>query len=252
MKVKEILTEIRRLKVSAAEYHYSMYPPDILSWKPLPGGSDLVWAETYQGDRLLIFIAEKIPPGSILKNDSHNLKKSYEKGINILGVLETSKTEQFQILDDSYQVDNIFVVKQARNRGIGKSLYGVFLSILKHTLISGADQTAAGRRAWLNLSQIPNVEIKGVIYVDDKHLGPSTEKDMKILASTAVVKADAIIDSIMHLGGEFLGKDGDVFYFGFDVVPGTGELKAAVKNQLSNIYVNDTVRSPVLFARWNN
>jgi GNAT superfamily N-acetyltransferase len=62
---------------------------------------------------------------------------------------------------DAWRVNTIAVDPKYRNRGLGKSLYGIALSILRLTLEAGDTQTQHGQRMWLMLNSIPGVEVVG-------------------------------------------------------------------------------------------
>jgi hypothetical protein len=53
----------------------------------------------------------------------------------------------------------------------------------------------------------------------------------------------------MSMGGDYLGERRDVHFFAFDVVPGSGELEPAVKNQLK-LYGYNPFTNPGLYAVW--
>ena len=61
-----------------------------------------------------------------------------------------------------WQVSNIAAIPEYQGKGLGMTLYGIALSILKLTLVAGETQTMHGARQWLKLSQIPGVEIMGM------------------------------------------------------------------------------------------
>lgn len=61
----------------------------------------------------------------------------------------------------AWRVKTVAVNPAYRNRGLGKALYGIALSILKLTLEAGDTQTKHGQRMWLMLNSIPGVEVLG-------------------------------------------------------------------------------------------
>jgi hypothetical protein len=150
--------------------------------------------------------------------------------------LALNKKRDFPI-KNLYQVSTITVDEDYRGQGIAKAMYGVVLSILKLTLLAGSQQTPGGRRSWMSLAQIPGVEVRGFVMLDERDL-----------------KQDNNIDTLMgKLGGDYLGEVGDFKMFAFDVVPGTGQLAPAVKTQLNNLYYReyDLMYETGLFARWH-
>lgn len=54
------------------------------------------------------------------------------------------------------------------------------------------------------------------------------------------------MELLLSMGADYIGEKARTHYFAFDVVPGTGELEAHVKNKLSTIYDGNAE----LFARW--
>jgi hypothetical protein len=115
---------------------------------------------------------------------------------------------------------------------------------MKRPLLAGSSQTPGGRRNWLSLSQIPGVEVRGWLKIDEERLDPNRIDD-----------AEKNIDTIMgRIGAQYIGKGawrGHQF-FSFDVQPGrTGkELEAAVKTQLNQVY-NETYKVKTgLYAVW--
>ena len=138
-------------------------------------------------------------------------------------------------IPNSVQVGAITVDEDYRGRGLAKALYGIVLTIMKKTLISGDSQTPGGRRNWLSLASIPGVEIKGLLDLANYQL----EKSRPV---------DNTIDQLMQLGGQFVAKDNTYTYWAFDVVPGNGQLTPAVKNKLSKLYGYDSTN--LLMATW--
>jgi len=147
----------------------------------------------------------------------------------LIGKLSISPLKYFP-LKNAMQVETITVDEDYRGMGLAKALYGIVLTLMKIPLLAGSSQTPGGRRNWLSLSQIPGVEMKGYVSLDDSQL------------------KNTQIDIIMgKLGGQYIGKSGSEHYFAFDVVPGTNELAPAVKTSLSKVYGNyDTG----LYAVW--
>jgi GNAT superfamily N-acetyltransferase len=106
--------------------------------KPLPGGSGFTYAvgKTGTGDiEIMIF-------------DGNTLAAE-------LDLFET------QDVTGAWRVETVAVNPQYRNKGLGKALYGIALSILRLTLEAGDTQTKHGQRMWLMLNSIPGVEVMG-------------------------------------------------------------------------------------------
>jgi GNAT superfamily N-acetyltransferase len=106
--------------------------------KPLPGGSGFTYAvgKTGTGDlEIMIF-----------------------DGDTLAAELDLFETED---VTGAWRVNTVAVDPKYRNRGLGKALYGISLSILKLTLEAGDTQTKHGQRMWLMLNSIPGVEVMG-------------------------------------------------------------------------------------------
>lgn len=72
----------------------------------------------------------------------------------------------------TWRVSSVTVNPEYRNRGLGKALYGIALSILKLTLEAGDTQTQHGQRMWLMLNSIPGVEVFGYNMVPSSRYEP--------------------------------------------------------------------------------
>jgi GNAT superfamily N-acetyltransferase len=212
--------------------------------KPLPGGSGFYY-----------HVGKESMYGGI---DISILDKSGKEGIGYLSLI---KSNSFPILN-SYSVHTITVDEDYRNQGIGKALYGIALTILKVTLLAGVSQTPGGRKNWLSLANIPGVDIKGYVVLDDVDIKTDRETDKKLHDNSDIerinrqtAKAEERINLLMgKLGGQYLGKTpGNEVYFTFDVVPGTSELQPAVKTALSKLYYSeyDMNYHTGLYAQWS-
>jgi ribosomal protein S18 acetylase RimI-like enzyme len=106
--------------------------------KELPGGSGFTYAvdKTGTGDiEIMIF-----------------------DGDTLAAELDLFETQD---VTGAWRVKTVAVNPEYRSRGLGKSLYGIALSILKLTVEAGDTQTKHGRRMWLMLNSIPGVEVVG-------------------------------------------------------------------------------------------
>jgi GNAT superfamily N-acetyltransferase len=215
--------------------------PDAVSRKnikPLPGGSGLNYATIDHGRFLEIRMLD-------------------QSGQEAVGQLKLMRVG-FPI-DNAYQVSTITVDEDYRGQGIAKALYGVALSILKITLLAGSQQTPGGKRNWMGLAQIPGVEVRGYVELENsdlKYKKLHKQKNAKDLANAERRNAivDKNIDIVMgRLGGDYLGEDEDGnMIFAFDVVPGTGSLTPAVKTELNKLYYGeyDMLYVTGLYAQW--
>jgi len=213
--------------------------------KPLPGGSGFNYAISTNSTR-----------GDLTIN---MLDKS---GTEVIGSLLLDSHKNSFPISNAYSVNVITVDEDYRNQGIAKSLYGIALTILKITLLAGTSQTPGGRKNWLSLANIPGVEIKGYVVIDEADLKTDRQIDKKLHDKFDIesikrrnAKAEERINILMSkLGGQYMGSvDGDAMYFAFDVVPGTAELKPAVKTQLNTLYYSDYVMYYFtgLYAKWS-
>jgi GNAT superfamily N-acetyltransferase len=215
--------------------------PDAVSRKnikPLPGGSGLNYATIDHGRFLEIRMLD-------------------QSGQEAVGQLKLMRVG-FPI-NNAYQVSTVTVDEDYRGKGIAKSLYGVALSILKITLLAGSQQTPGGKRNWMSLAQIPGVEVRGYVELENsdlKYKKLHKQKNAKDLANAERRNAivDKNIDIVMgRLGGDYLGDDEDGnMIFAFDVVPGTGSLTPAVKTELNKLYYGeyDMLYVTGLYAQW--
>jgi len=69
-----------------------------------------------------------------------------------------------QISEDTAYVTGLEIDKAWRNKGLATSLYGILLSIEHLDIVSDSSQTPGGARTWVNLSKIPGVEVRGLVY----------------------------------------------------------------------------------------
>ena len=148
------------------------------------------------------------------------------------------------------QVGTITVDEDYRGRGIAKALYGIVLTIMKRVLVAGSSQTPGGRQNWSSLSQIPGVEMKGYIQVENYDIDANPQYNNK----RTVKRAEETIDTIMgQLGGQYIGDAYGTHFFAFDVQPNTTgqELQAYVDTKLNKVYTNGySSEGSGLFARW--
>jgi len=262
MRAGEFVTEIERL--SAQDYQggkaeLSQYSsPGEKKLQPLPGGSGFQYAiiaPNSEYPSVLIVDPNVQTPepqrgryefdsefnGRVAKwkqNQGHN-------PVVIAKLILEQATNGFPI-KGALQVSSITVDEDYRGRGLAKALYGIVLSIMKRVLVAGESQTPGGRANWLSLASIPGTEVKGFVALDNDNMD-THNLDPKY-DQYEIETAKKHIDTIMKLGGQFMGQTrGGIEYWAFDVVPGRGELKAAVKTNLSQLY--DSYNTG-LFARW--
>lgn len=178
----------------------------------------------------------------------------------LIGKLTVDSLGKSFPIPGAVRVGTITVDEDYRGGGIAKALYGVVLTIMKRPLLAGTSQTPGGRRNWVSLSQVPGVQMKGYVTVDDDDLrtrnpsDPDRFSDKRQLASQNKA-AENRIDTIMgKLGGEYIGPNSyGEHYFAFDVKPNTTkqELEAYVDTNLSRVYTSGYTGSDGgLYAVW--
>lgn len=242
--------------------------------RPLPGGSGLLYSITDGGGDYEIKIWDPAvkdfdpgpppekTPGMFNNEYNRHLERWHERVEmrkrefarspgHLVGKLDVESV-RFP-LKGAVQVNTITVDEDYRGRGIGLALYGIVLSIMKRPLLAGGSQTPAGRQAWVGLSQLPGVELKGYVVLEDDELDTDPYD-----SDTRVAKqAEQNIDVIMgQLGGQHIGRDQREYqeYFAFDVQPATTakELQSYVDTKLTKIYSNNYrgSRNVGLYAVW--
>ena len=114
--------------------------PDIpqVKRKKLPGGSGLTYG--------------------INKRDPEFMEIMIFDGDRLVGELDLAAT-----LDplETWRVESVVAAPEYKGQGIGKSLYGIALTILGLTLETGETQTKHGQRMWIMLNSIPGVKVQG-------------------------------------------------------------------------------------------
>lgn len=246
MRAIDFVTEIERLNkndFTGGKEFLKGHSKNFKNIKPLPGGSGFYY-----------HVSKESMVGGI---DINILDKSGQESIGHLTLYNQKKS--FPI-PNTYNVHTITVDENYRNQGIGKSLYGIALTILKVTLMAGVSQTPGGRKNWLSLANIPGVDIKGFVLLDESDIKTDREIDKKSHDKYDIEqinrrneKADERINLLMSkLGGQYMGSIVNEVYFAFDVVPGTSELKPAVKTALSKLYYSeyDVNFFTGLYAQW--
>lgn len=133
-----------------------------------------------------------------------------------------------------YQVGTIAVQKGYRGRGLGALMYQLALRNLKILLISGGEQTPAGREAWFNLSQTPGVEVNGLLEIS------SEELEGRISEPDEIRKFNSIVDALMGAGFYHIGKVITHYttqeLFLYPVGLGKKEMKVAADKALFKLY----------------
>ena len=137
------------------------FDPDLFEIARIPqgdfGDADTLTAPKYN-------IEKKKLPGNagftyaVGKPNAEDLEIMIFDGDTLAAELDLFYTQD---ATDAWQVNTVAVNPKYRNRGLGKALYGIALSILKLTLEAGDTQTRHGQRMWLMLNSIPGVVVVG-------------------------------------------------------------------------------------------
>jgi ribosomal protein S18 acetylase RimI-like enzyme len=288
MKITELqLDEIERLSpsgFSGGKDYLDSYGRE-KSVRELPGGSGLLYSITKDGGGdFIIKMWDRANKGEfkaspiISQRPSYYTRREWDRYIErakqrdaslkaeydaapgkLIGQLTVDSVGRSFPVPGAVKVGTITVDEDYRGGGIAKALYGIVLTIMKRPLIAGSSQTPGGRRNWMSLSQIPGVQMKGYMRIDDEDLktrDPATAgrfDDKRWIARQNKV-AEKSIDTIMgKLGGEYMGKNSyGTHYFAFDVRPDTTkqELKAYVDTNLSKVYSSGYSSGGGLYAVW--
>ena len=288
MKITELqLDEIERLSpsgFSGGKQYLDSYGRE-KSVRKLPGDSGLLYSITKEGGGDFIikiwdqankseFQPTRIGPQrpsyysrrewdrylERVKQRDANRKAEYDAAPGkLIGQLTVDSVGRSFPVPGAVKVGTITVDEDYRGGGVAKALYGIVLTIMKRPLIAGSSQTPGGRRNWMSLSQIPGVQMKGYMRIEDEDLktrdpaaaGRFDDKRWIARQNKTVEKS---IDTIMgKLGGEYIGKNSyDMHYFAFDVKPNTTkqELQAYVDTNLSKVYSSGYSSGGGLYAVW--
>ena len=152
-------------------------------------------------------------------------------------------------LPNSYRVANVLIDDDYRGQGLGQTLYGIAMKLLGLTIEADDTQTAASRRMWVALSQMPGVEVRGYTTVGTRSWAKrNTPEEIDDWDDLSLIKA------LRKVGGQELGGDRMFTYVGFPVTGNAdrGELQSL--NKKLSIY---SARHPEeggtsngLYARW--
>lgn len=285
MRAQEFLSEIERLSTSAftgGKSHLDSYGRE-KSVRELPGGSGLLYSVTKDSDDFIIKMWDPDNKGEFrpvpispqrpsyytrrewdsrveyLKQKDAKRKAAFDRSPGkLIGQLTVNSLGKSFPVPGAVQVGTITVDEDYRGGGIAKALYGIVLTIMRRPLLAGSSQTPGGRRNWMSLSQVPGVQLKGYMRIDDSNLrtrdpADAHRRDKRWVTSQNKV-AEKNIDTIMgKLGGEYIGKNNyDKHYFAFDVKPNTTkqELQSYVNTNLSQVYSGGYSSSGGLYAVW--
>jgi GNAT superfamily N-acetyltransferase len=272
MRAKEFLAEIERL----TSYDYEGGRESLTGFKitsdqqhPLPGGSGYTYQVESLGDHIKISIID--PNGKRARPQYYHYdddEKFYDdmadwhanpNGPQMIGRLQLYMAPTpFK----AYKITIITTDEAYRGKGIGFALYGIALTILKLTLISGSSQTPAGRKNWVNLATLPGVEVSGYLRVMDQVITTTNApKRARTHAEQMIIdrneRAEKTIDRIMNLGGAYLGqktKNNSLYhFFSFPITTSNTEVVNAVRGSDVRLYHGEEGGQHAevgLFAKW--
>lgn len=276
MRAAEFISEIEKLRKSGYEGGKDAMAHDYGREKvvrPLPGGSGMLYSITDGGGDYEVKIwdprVKEFDPGQPPVKQSWITNAEYQRYLErwqeraemrkkefarspgqLIGKLTLEELGRDFPIPGAVQVNTITVDEDYRGQGIAKAMYGIVLTVMKRVLVAGSSQTPGGRLNWVSLSQIPGVEMKGYIKIEDYDL----DTDPIVRSQSGVKQAEKTIDTVMgELGGQYIGKKHDDHFFAFDVSPTTTgrELQAYVDTKLNKLYTNNYRRGGAgLFARW--
>jgi GNAT superfamily N-acetyltransferase len=280
MRATEFISEIERLSpsgFSGGKEYLDSYGRE-KSVRELPGGSGLLYSVTNDSGDFIIRIWDKANKGEFqaapisterpawysrrewasridwIKQKDARRKAAFDSAPGkLIGELTVNNMGQSFPVPGAVKVGTITVDEDYRGGGIAKALYGVVLTIMKRPLLAGSSQTPGGRRNWMSLSQIPGVEMKGYLRIDDKdfEVNPDPRNSYDRVDNK---RTEERIDVIMgKLGGQYIGKNNKgIHYFAFDVRPNTTkkELQAHVDTNLSKVYSSGYSSGGGLYAVW--
>ena len=287
MRAQEFLDEIERLtpsSFSGGKKYLDSYGRE-KSVRELPGGSGLLYSITNDSGDFEIKMWDPANKGEFQPRDvgqrpSYYTRREWASRVEyfqqrdakrkvefdrspgkLIGKLTVESLGKSFPIPGAVRVGTITVDEDYRGGGIAKALYGVVLTIMKRPLLAGTSQTPGGRRNWVSLSQVPGVQMKGYVTVDDDDLRTRSPSDTsrfdisKREIASQNKAAETRIDTIMgKLGGEYIGPNSyGEHYFAFDVKPNTTkqELEAYVDTNLSRVYTSGYTGSDGgLYAVW--
>jgi GNAT superfamily N-acetyltransferase len=287
VRAQEFLDEIERLtpsSFSGGKKYLDSYGRE-KSVRELPGGSGLLYSITNDSGDFEIKMWDPANKGEFQPRDvgqrpSYYTRREWASRVEyfqqrdakrkvefdrspgkLIGKLTVESLGKSFPIPGAVRVGTITVDEDYRGGGIAKALYGVVLTIMKRPLLAGTSQTPGGRRNWVSLSQVPGVQMKGYVTVDDDDLRTRSPSDTsrfdisKREIASQNKAAETRIDTIMgKLGGEYIGPNSyGEHYFAFDVKPNTTkqELEAYVDTNLSRVYTSGYTGSDGgLYAVW--
>lgn len=240
-----------------AEVHSASFLPDHIRWLVVKDRSDIkiglidttAFSDLSSYEKRTLASLEKSlaknPENAGIARTLEALTKRRDKlrsSPRVIGYLCLGPYPRFPI-PKAMEVESILVSSDYSNRGLAKALYRLAMQTLGFTLMTGSEQTPGGRRNWVSIAKMPEVDVTGFI-----ELETTDHEDLD----------DETIDKVMSMGAQHIGTSKTSYnereYFAFDVAhTGTGkELKAGTAKQLK-LYTDQTERVNAnvgMYAQW--
>ncbi len=236
MRALDFISEIETLDAMSG----SSWIPDrsLRGLKPIPGKTELYYKVEKKsqdsGPTVLLYDRTITKPRPTKAR--YELDKEYKVRVanweknktgKVIGSLQTMGAGAFPI-KNAVRVGTIAIDPAYQGLGLGQFMYDVIVNELKLPLLAGSSQTPDGQRAWLQMAKNPNINVVGYYSISDE----------------LITKRPGLIDKIMKLGGQPLGrpfktKYDKYYFFVFPVKFGRGRLSPVVLNKLSQIYSDD-------------
>ena len=161
----------------------------------------------------------------------------------MIGILHGSRLIGYLMLDVPYafpkqardlQVNTITVSEDYRGRGIARALYGIVLSKMKNSLISGSSQTPGGRKNWVGMSKIPGVSMWGYCSILNPENSDQWNKMTAARKHEYSKSLTGIRKKLDSTDAEYIGSVDSLDYFIFSVESNAAETE--MTNSILKIY----------------
>ena len=150
------------------------------------------------------------------------------------------------VFPKSYAVANVEVDIQYRGQGLGQMLYIIATKLLGLTIVADETQTPQARRLWVNLHQVPGMEVSGYATV--------FASDWAEYPDVYDLDADRLIKILKRINAEIIGRKRGQIILGFPVIGGPNGKELQSVNRGLQLY---SARHPEeggtdngLYARW--
>ena len=150
------------------------------------------------------------------------------------------------VLPKSYAVSNVAIGNQYRGQGLGQMMYIIATKVLGLTIVADESQTPQARRLWVNLHQVPGMEVQGYAAV--------FASDWAEYPDVYDVDADRLIKILKKIDAKTLGRRAGQIILSFPVTGGPQGRELQSVNRGLQLY---SARHPEeggtdngLYARW--